>query len=90
MDIEVDNFDWRQTSSLVNNSEIYGRDVEIEELINKLLSNSDDFSTTLAQLVYNDGRAENYFDLRIWVCVSDDFEIGRLTRAIIESIDGSP
>ncbi|KAJ6867449.1 disease resistance protein RGA4 [Populus alba x Populus x berolinensis] len=42
--------------------------------------------TTLAQLVYNDGRIEGHFDLRIWVCVSVDFNIKRLTTAIIESI----
>jgi hypothetical protein len=42
--------------------------------------------TTLAQLVYNDGRIEGHFDLRIWVCVSVDFNIKRLITAIIESI----
>ncbi|OMO55607.1 Disease resistance protein [Corchorus capsularis] len=45
--------------------------------------------TTLIQLVYNDERVERAFDLRIWVCVSDSFEVIRLTRAIIESIDVS-
>ncbi|TYI56008.1 hypothetical protein E1A91_D11G180300v1 [Gossypium mustelinum] len=28
------------------------------------------------------------FDLRAWVCVSDDFDIKRLTKAIVESIEG--
>ncbi|KAL0307756.1 UNVERIFIED_CONTAM: putative disease resistance protein RGA1 [Sesamum calycinum] len=28
------------------------------------------------------------FDLRVWVCVSDDFSIQRLVKAIVESIDG--
>ena len=45
--------------------------------------------TTLAQLVYNDARVKSYFELRIWVCVSDDFHIKRLVKAIIESVDGS-
>nr|TKR85215.1 hypothetical protein D5086_0000249730 [Populus alba] len=41
---EADSFDWRITSSLVNESEIYGRDKEKEELISLLLANSDDLS----------------------------------------------
>ncbi|KAG5227244.1 disease resistance protein [Salix suchowensis] len=98
---EADRFDWRITSSYVNKTEIiYGRDKEKEELISMLLANSDDLSvyaihgmgglgkTTLAQLVYSDASVEGRFDLRIWVCVSDDFDIRRLSRAIIESIEG--
>ncbi|KAJ6867448.1 hypothetical protein NC652_038610 [Populus alba x Populus x berolinensis] len=98
LEIEADSFDWRQTWSWVNESEIYGRGKEKQDLVNMLLTSSDDFSvyaicgmgglgkTTLAQLVYNDGRIEGHFDLRIWVCVSVDFNIKRLTTAIIESI----
>uniref|UniRef100_A0A6N2MXJ1 NB-ARC domain-containing protein n=1 Tax=Salix viminalis TaxID=40686 RepID=A0A6N2MXJ1_SALVM len=94
-------YDWRLTSSLVNESEILGRGKEKEELVNILLTNADDLSihavwgmgglgkTTLAQLVYNEERVKQQFGLRIWVCVSTDFDIKRLTRAIIESIDGA-
>ncbi|KAJ6370969.1 hypothetical protein OIU77_001472 [Salix suchowensis] len=98
---EADRFDWRITSSYVNKTEIiYGRDKEKEELITMLLANSDDLAvyaihgmgglgkTTLAQLVYSDASVEGSFDLRIWVCVSDDFDIRRLSRAILESIEG--
>ncbi|KAG8371948.1 hypothetical protein BUALT_Bualt12G0015800 [Buddleja alternifolia] len=95
--------DSRQTSSLVNELEIYGRKKEKEMIIGELLDSrheQDDLSvyalwgmgglgkTTLAQLVYNDARTEKHFELRIWVCVSDDFSIQRLMRAIIESIGG--
>ena len=41
---EADRFDWRITSSLVDEKEIYGRDKEKEELISMLLANSDDLS----------------------------------------------
>ncbi|KAJ6370868.1 hypothetical protein OIU77_001389 [Salix suchowensis] len=93
---------WRLTSSLVNESEILGRGKEKEELVNILLTNADDLSidamwgmgglgkTTLAQLVYNEERVKQQFNLRIWVCVSTDFDIKRLTKAIIESIGGDP
>ncbi|KAM4087758.1 hypothetical protein ACB094_07G020100 [Castanea mollissima] len=102
---EVVDVQRRKTCSRVNESVIYGRDEEKEKVIEVLLTNvSDDQDnlaiyavwgmgglgkTTLAQLVYNDVRVEKHFELRIWVCVSDDFQIIRLVRAIIESIDGS-
>ncbi|KAK4564940.1 hypothetical protein RGQ29_006832 [Quercus rubra] len=102
---EVVDVQRRKTCSLVNESGIYGRDEEKEKIIKVMLPNvSDDQDnlaiyavwgmgglgkTTLAQLIYNDVRVEKHFELRIWVCVSDDFQIIRLVRAIIESIDGS-
>ncbi|XP_073037965.1 disease resistance protein RGA2-like [Primulina eburnea] len=90
----------RQTSSLVNESEIFGRDEEREMLVQKLLTDQDDLSvcavwgmggigkTTLTQLVYNDERVEKHFELRIWVCVSVDFSLQRLIKAILESVQG--
>jgi hypothetical protein len=42
--------------------------------------------TTLAQLVYNDDNVSGYFDLKAWVCVSDDFDIARVTKEILEVI----
>ncbi|CAL5422951.1 unnamed protein product [Camellia sinensis] len=101
---EVCRMERGQTDSMVNQSEIYERTDEKEMIIEMLLNNSndrdDDVSvyamcgmgglgkTTLAQLVYKDGRVESYFELRIWVCVSVDFDVERLTRAILESIEG--
>ncbi|KAM3741736.1 hypothetical protein ACB098_07G019400 [Castanea mollissima] len=88
---EAFNVEKRQTSSFVNESKIYGRDEEKENIIEVLLTNGMGClgKTTLAQLVYNDARVESHFELRIWVCVSDDFHIRRLVKAIIESIDSS-
>ncbi|KAK4395138.1 putative disease resistance protein RGA1 [Sesamum angolense] len=42
--------------------------------------------TTLAQLVYNDDRLLNCFELKIWVCVSDVFDEVRIAKAILESV----
>ncbi|XP_043714758.1 putative disease resistance RPP13-like protein 1 [Telopea speciosissima] len=41
--------------------------------------------TTLAQLVYNDERVEKHFGLKAWVCVSEGFDVVRLTKEILES-----
>ncbi|RVW30532.1 putative disease resistance RPP13-like protein 1 [Vitis vinifera] len=43
--------------------------------------------TTLTQLVYNDRRVDRYFDLRAWVCVSDEFDLVRITKTIVKAID---
>ncbi|KAK9083026.1 hypothetical protein Scep_029497 [Stephania cephalantha] len=45
--------------------------------------------TTLAQMVYNDERVVKYFKQRMWVCVSEDFDVQRLTKLMIESLSGS-
>ncbi|KAG4177532.1 hypothetical protein ERO13_A11G312884v2 [Gossypium hirsutum] len=42
--------------------------------------------TTLAQLVYNDATINKSFDLKAWVCVSDNFDAIAITKAILQSI----
>ncbi|KAJ1377562.1 P-loop containing nucleoside triphosphate hydrolase [Sesbania bispinosa] len=42
--------------------------------------------TTLAQLLYNDEEVEKHFDLKAWACVSEDFDIFRLTKTLLESV----
>ncbi|XP_028110544.1 protein SUPPRESSOR OF npr1-1, CONSTITUTIVE 1-like [Camellia sinensis] len=41
--------------------------------------------TTLAQLIYDDDGVKNHFDLKAWVYVSDEFDVKRITKAILES-----
>ena len=97
-----------QTTSLVDESGIFGRDAEKKDIVQFLLSDEasrDDTDhgvsvvpivgmggvgkTTLAQMIYNDKRLESHFDMRIWVCVSDRFDVVGITRAILESITHS-
>ncbi|GMI95746.1 hypothetical protein like AT3G14470 [Hibiscus trionum] len=41
--------------------------------------------TTLAQLVYNDANVETYFKFRAWVCVSEEFDVVRVMKTLLES-----
>ncbi|KAF7009925.1 hypothetical protein CFC21_024407 [Triticum aestivum] len=41
--------------------------------------------TTLAQVVYNDHRVQDHFDLRVWVCLPESPDVTLVTKAIIES-----
>ncbi|KAF2308730.1 hypothetical protein GH714_014650 [Hevea brasiliensis] len=45
--------------------------------------------TTLARLVYHDKELQK-FHPKAWVCVSDDFDIMRITKGILESITLEP
>ncbi|XP_047338556.1 putative disease resistance protein RGA3 [Impatiens glandulifera] len=40
--------------------------------------------TTLAQTVFNDEEISKHFETKIWVCVSDEFDIQLVMRAILE------
>ncbi|CAL4996482.1 unnamed protein product [Urochloa decumbens] len=42
--------------------------------------------TTLAQLIYNDERVRAHFTATIWVCVSDLFDIERMTKEMVLTI----
>ncbi|XP_042477436.1 putative disease resistance protein RGA3 [Macadamia integrifolia] len=89
-----------QTSSFIDESYVFGREEEKLKIIDFLVSEDcrgkgvsvipivgmgGSGKTTLAQLVYNDERVRKHFELRMWVCVSEDFDITRLTKSIIQS-----
>ncbi|XP_042474792.1 putative disease resistance protein RGA3 [Zingiber officinale] len=44
--------------------------------------------TTLAQQLFDDETVKKHFELRLWVYVSHDFDLMRIMRCMIESIDG--
>ncbi|KAG6692063.1 hypothetical protein I3842_10G094400 [Carya illinoinensis] len=41
--------------------------------------------TTLVKAIYNDGTVYNLFELRMWVCVYEDFNVTRLVEEILKS-----
>ncbi|KAM4119127.1 hypothetical protein ACJW30_03G036400 [Castanea mollissima] len=91
-----------QTSSLIHEEEIFGREKDKEILVDLLLysevkENVSFLSivgiggmgkTTLARYVYNDRRVLGYFNLKMWVCVSDNFDVKKITKKIFESATG--
>ncbi|XP_047339615.1 putative disease resistance protein RGA1 [Impatiens glandulifera] len=86
------------TSSWHDGRYIYGRDVEKKEIIDILVNTSSAKNlsvlpivgigglgkTTLAQMVFNDEKISMHFATKIWVCVSDDFDIQYLMKVILE------
>ena len=92
---------WRETCSLVEKShKIVGREKNKKGIIELLIQSSSSQEnlsmvvivgmgglgkTTLAQLVYNDQEVANYFGLKMWVCVSDDFDVGELLKNTLRS-----
>ncbi|RWR74927.1 putative disease resistance protein RGA3 [Cinnamomum micranthum f. kanehirae] len=101
----VPNKEERQTSSLIDESEIFGRDDFKKSIIEQLVSETSQEEksvsvisivgmgglgkTTLAQLIYNDERVIAHFKKRIWVCVSDPFDVNGIAKKVIESMGGS-
>ncbi|KAH0741401.1 hypothetical protein KY290_034444 [Solanum tuberosum] len=93
----------RQTGFVLTEPKVYGRDKEEDEIVKILINNVSDSQElpvlpilgmgglgkmTLAQMVFNNQRVTEHFNLKIWVCVSDDFDEKRLIKAIVESIEG--
>ncbi|KAF5470730.1 hypothetical protein F2P56_011228 [Juglans regia] len=92
------------TTSLVEESGICGREDDKEKIINSLFSDDVSGNklfviaivcmgglgkTTLAQLVYNDESVKEHFDLKAWACVSDEFDVFKVTKAILEGVGSS-
>ncbi|XP_028806814.1 putative disease resistance protein At3g14460 [Neltuma alba] len=90
------------TTSLVNESVVVGREDDKEKLLKMLLCDEDPKGnalgvitiwgmgglgkTTLAQLLYNENKVQEHFDLKAWACVSDDFNVFEVTKNLVESI----
>ncbi|KAG8643651.1 putative disease resistance protein At3g14460 isoform X2 [Manihot esculenta] len=77
---------------------IYGREKDKKAIMKSL--KSDDVGvicimgiggigkTTLAQLVYNENEVNKWFDLKAWVCVSEEFDVSKIMKDILKEVTG--
>ncbi|KAF8015702.1 hypothetical protein BT93_H1276 [Corymbia citriodora subsp. variegata] len=86
-----------ETHSFIRNGDIMGRDDDKKTVMEFLLDSDvkEHISilpivgfgglgkTALAQCVYNDEMVIKYFDLKMWVCVSNDFDVKKIVKNII-------
>ncbi|KAJ9159179.1 hypothetical protein P3X46_024701 [Hevea brasiliensis] len=89
------------STSVVNECHVYGREKDKEAILELLLRaevSEDDLcvipiigmggvgKTTLAQIAFNDEQVKKSFELKAWVCVSEEFDVVKITRAILQAI----
>ncbi|XP_059638624.1 putative disease resistance RPP13-like protein 1 [Cornus florida] len=93
----------RDTSSSMDKSHVYGRENDKEAILDLLIDEAsvdkvsvipivgmgDVGKTTLTKLVYDNERLKGHFDLKAWVCVSDDFDIVGVTKKILEAVSST-
>jgi len=92
----------KTTSDDVDESDITGRNKDIDELLHNLLEKGSQEDrkpfiislgmggigkSTLAQLAYNHHEVLSHFQIRMWVCVSDPFDQCKVVKAIIQEIN---
>ncbi|KAL8499111.1 hypothetical protein ACS0TY_022181 [Phlomoides rotata] len=96
--------DWRRETGFILNDpdHVYGRDEERDKIVDLLVNNVSEHKlsvlpiiglggmgkTTLAQFIYNDDRVTHHFNTKLWVCVSDNYDLIAVLKAIIESATG--
>ena len=90
----------RETIPCLPNKEVIGTDDDKNAIIKLLLEPNNDENvsviaivgigglgkTTLAQNIYNHEKVNTHFELKIWVCVSNVFEVTTIAKKLINGI----
>ncbi|XP_075646875.1 putative disease resistance protein RGA1 [Castanea sativa] len=91
------------THSFVREEEVIGREEDKKATIDQLFDSNVEENvsvipivgigglgkTTLAQYVYNDEKVQKCFQLKMWACISDVFELKLIIEKIIASTSGN-
>ncbi|XP_073261991.1 putative disease resistance RPP13-like protein 1 [Populus alba] len=84
---------WRplseKTTPLVNESHVYGRDADKEAIMKHLLTQHNTDGSNLCALIYNDRKVDECFQLKAWVWASQQFDVARIIKDILEKINAS-
>ncbi|KAL5566875.1 hypothetical protein UlMin_030039 [Ulmus minor] len=81
---------------------VIGRENEKQKIVELVMQSNDERNvdvipicgigglgkTTLAKMVYDDGRVKDHFDLKMWVHASKDFNVPQLIKEIFDSATG--
>ncbi|CAB4263001.1 unnamed protein product [Prunus armeniaca] len=94
----------RETNAFIGKDEIIiGRNAVVSDIITTLTnSNTNEKNlsimaivgmpglgkTTLAKSVYNEGAIDEYFNKKLWVCVSNTFNVNSILAAMLELLSG--
>ncbi|XP_073138185.1 putative disease resistance RPP13-like protein 1 [Henckelia pumila] len=96
--------DFISTSSLIDENNVIGREAEQLACVINLLANEPEMGnfsvmslvgmagigkTTLAKLVYNDDLVNSNFQKKMWVTVSMNFDLIKITKYMIEALTGN-
>jgi hypothetical protein len=91
----------RETYSFVLEEEVIGREDDKKKIIKLLLDTNTSVEnvsiipivgigglgkTTLAQLIYNDENVKKIFEPKLWICISEIFDVKRILKEILEQL----